>query len=154
MCYSIEPSIFTQKRIVCSLTWVRLAESVWNAFHQILKQVRGGCDLKIRKTSTCKMRVLGQRKAKDNKWSGSSQDHFFILTLDENVKKAVPRLLIYSRCIHLIWRFYYNASVNSHSQLSAYSKETHTKQPVVGTWNSAIYGAIKHVSHTCLFGYV
>ena len=56
--------------------------------------------------------------------------------------------------IHLILRFYYNASVNSHSQLSAYSKETHTQLSVVSTWNSAIYGAIKHVSHTCLFGYV
>ena len=28
-------------------------------------------------------------------------------------------------------------------------KETHTQRPVVSTWNSAIYGAIKHVPHTC-----
>ena len=52
-----------------------------------------------------------------------------------------------SRFIHLIYRFYYNASVNSHSQLSAYSKETH-KCPIVSTWNSAIYGVIKHVPHS------
>ena len=35
------------------------------------------------------------------------------------------RFVTKSRFIHLIYRFYYNASVNSHSQLSAYSKETH-----------------------------
>ena len=34
------------------------------------------------------------------------------------------RFVTKSRFIHLIYRFY-NASVNSHSQLSAYSKETH-----------------------------
>ena len=28
------------------------------------------------------------------------------------------------------------------------------KRPVVSSWNSVICGAIKHVSHTCLFGYV
>ena len=28
-------------------------------------------------------------------------------------------------------------------------KETHTQRPVVSTWNSAIYEAIKHVPHTC-----
>ena len=37
-------------------------------------------------------------------------------------ERAVSRFLINSRVIHLIWRFYYNVSVNSHSQLSAYSK--------------------------------
>ena len=45
-----------------------------------------------------------------------------------------------------VYSLYYNASVNSHSKLSAYSKETHT-------WISAINGAMKHVPHTCLFGY-
>ena len=33
-------------------------------------------------------------------------------------------------------------------------RKKHIKCPVVSTWNSAIYGAIKHVPHTCLFGYV
>ena len=28
-------------------------------------------------------------------------------------------------------------------------KETHTQRPVVSTWNSATYEAIKHVPHTC-----
>ena len=28
-----------------------------------------------------------------------------------------------------------------------------TQRPVVSTWNSAIYGAMKHVPHICLFGY-
>ena len=46
-------------------------------------------------------------------------------------EKAVSRFLINSQFIHLIERFYYNASVNSHSQLPAYSKETHTQRPVV-----------------------
>ena len=68
--------------------------------------------------------------------------------------KAVPRFLINSRFIQLFSRFYYNALVNSHSQLSVYSKDTHSKRPVVSTWNSAIYGVIKHVPHICLFGYV
>ena len=31
---------------------------------------------------------------------------------------------------------------------------THTKCPVASTWNSALYGAIKHVPHICSFGYV
>ena len=69
-------------------------------------------------------------------------------------EKGEPRFLISSRFIQLFSRFYYNASVNSHSQLSAYSKETHIQRPVVNAWNSAIYGVIKHVPHTCLFGYV
>ena len=33
-------------------------------------------------------------------------------------------------------------------------KETHAHLPVVSILNSAIYGAIKHVPRTCLFGYV
>ena len=33
-------------------------------------------------------------------------------------------------------------------------RKKHIKCPVVSTWNSAIYGAIKHVPHTCLFSYV
>ena len=69
-------------------------------------------------------------------------------------EKGEPRFLISSRFIQLFSRFYYNASVNSYSQLSAYSKETHIQRPVVNAWNSAIYGVIKHVPHTCLFGYV
>ena len=69
-------------------------------------------------------------------------------------EKAVPHFHIKSRFIHLIKRFYYNASVNSHSQLSAYSKETHPKRPVVNTWNSAIYGAINTCRiHVCLVMY-
>ena len=71
----------------------------------------------------------------------------------ESVKKLYHASIL-SHGFHLIKRFYYNASVNSHSQLSAYSKETHPKRPVVNTWNSAICWAIKHVPHTCLFGYV
>ena len=56
-------------------------------------------------------------------------------------EKAVPCFLINSQFTHLIWRFYHNASVNSHLQFSAYSKgNTHTQSPVVNTWNSTIYG--------------
>ena len=68
-------------------------------------------------------------------------------------EKAAPRLLIKSRFTHFISQLYYNTSVNSLSQLSAYSKKTHTERPVVSTWDSAIYGAIKQVPHTCLFNY-
>ena len=68
--------------------------------------------------------------------------------------KSYTMLPYFKSFIHLILRFYYNTSVNSHTQLSTYSKETHTQLSVVSTWNSAIYGAIKHVSHTCLFDYV
>ena len=31
--------------------------------------------------------------------------------------------------------------------------DSRLKRPVVSTWNSAIYEVIKHVPHTCLFGY-
>ena len=33
-------------------------------------------------------------------------------------------------------------------------RKKHIKCLVVSTWNSAIYGAIKHFPHACLFGYV
>ena len=69
-------------------------------------------------------------------------------------EKAVPCFPINSEFIHLILMILHNASGNSHSQLSAHSKETHTQCPIIRMWNGAIYGAIKHMWHTCLFGYV
>ena len=59
-----------------------------------------------------------------------------------------PRFHVKSRLNHFIYLFYNNTSVNSHSQLSAYSKETHTKRSIESVWNSAKYGAIKHVPQT------
>ena len=67
-------------------------------------------------------------------------------SLVENLKKlhhASLEVTVYS-----LDRFYYNTSINSHSQLPVYSKRTRPKCPVVSTWNNAIYGAIKHVPHT------
>lgn len=59
----------------------------------------------------------------------------------ENVKKLFYASLFTHGLFTLLQRFGYLPL-----KLSAYSKETHT-------WISAINGAMKHVPHTCLFGY-
>ena len=33
-------------------------------------------------------------------------------------------------------------------------RRKHTQRPVVSMWNSAVYGMIKHVPHTCVLSYV
>ena len=39
----------------------------------------------LKMLNSCKMRLLGQGKARDKKWSGSSLDHFFIQYLPFNI---------------------------------------------------------------------
>ena len=55
-------------------------------------------------------------------WLAETEGNFYFC---RKRKRAVPRFLINSRFIPLIQQFCYFASIDSHSQLSAYSKETH-----------------------------
>ena len=61
--------------------------------------------------------------------------------LCQKLEKAVPGFLINSRFIRLIQHFCYYASVDSHSQLSAYQKKTHSTS------------RCKHDSHSQLSAY-
>lgn len=63
------------------------------------------------------------------------------------------RFLIKSQFIHLILQFYYNASVNFHSQLLANWKITQEKSRCKHMEQGHIW-AKKHVPHTRFFGYV
>lgn len=66
--------------------------------------------------------------------------------------KAI-RFLIESQFIHLILQFYYNASVNFHSQLLANWKITQEKSRCKHMEQGHIW-AKKHVPHTRFFGYI
>ena len=69
-------------------------------------------------------------------------------------ERAVSRFLINSRFIHLIWRFYYNVSVNSYSQLSAYSKgNTHSTSRCKHVEQCHIWGDKTRAAYMS-FGYV
>ena len=66
-------------------------------------------------------------------------------------EKAVPHFLINSRFICLIQQFCYYASVDSHSQLSAYSKETHSTSRCEHVeqcriWDDKTRAAYKHIA--------
>ena len=69
-------------------------------------------------------------------------------------ERAVSRFPINSRFIHLIWRFYYNVSVNSHSQLSVYSKgNTHSTYRCKHVEQCHIWGDKTRAAYMS-FGYV
>ena len=73
----------------------------------------------------------------------------FCAFLHENLKKLYhASLLSHGLCT------LFNDSTTTLRLTPTHSSQLATKEPIVSTWNNAIYGAMKHVPHTCLFGYV
>ena len=73
----------------------------------------------------------------------------FCAFLHENLKKLYHASLLSHGLFTL-----FNDSITTLRLTPTHSSQLTTKEPVVSTWNNAIYGAMKHVPHACLFGYV
>ena len=67
----------------------------------------------------------------------------------ENLKKLYHASLLSHGLFTL-----FNDSITTLRLTPTHSSQLTTKEPVVSTWNNAIYGAMKHVPHARLFGYV